>query len=229
MAYYRCPGCGLTTHSVAGRLSTNICPNCSAPLAAADAVRSDGRLPPFIRRRFAADAGSATAARRELDDLAWTLDDEESYVLALLVTELISNTVRHTGTETVGLEVGVSDEVVRVKVLDDGRGFVSAFRTGASPLDSHWGLYLLDELADRWEVTSTPSTAVSFELDRGSTLAASEPGRLGRALSEQARLGDAYERAVGTPAEAASFARLKAAGREVAASDAAAAGKRDGG
>ncbi len=226
MPYYRCPGCGLTTHSVAGRFTANICPNCSSPLGSSDRVAVDERRPPVIRRRFAAEPDSAAAARRELESLAWTLDREESSVLALLVTELIANSIQHadTGGEgIVGLDVRVSDERVRVRVRDDGNGFVAPFRRDDSPLDSHWGLYLLDELADRWEVSADPSTAVSFELDRAAvaTTAVDDAGRLGRALSEQARLGDAYRRALGTSAEMASFARLEAAGREVTASDAA--------
>jgi uncharacterized Zn finger protein (UPF0148 family) len=42
---------------------------------------------------------------------------------------------------------------------------------------------------------------------------------LGRALIDQARLGDAYERAVGTSAEQSAFVRLQRAGREVAQCD----------
>ena len=42
---------------------------------------------------------------------------------------------------------------------------------------------------------------------------------LGRAMIEQARLGDAYERAVGTSAEQSAFMRLQRAGREVSRCD----------
>jgi hypothetical protein len=42
---------------------------------------------------------------------------------------------------------------------------------------------------------------------------------LGRAMIEQARVGDAYERAVGTSAEQSAFARLRRAGREVTLCD----------
>jgi hypothetical protein len=38
-------------------------------------------------------------------------------------------------------------------------------------------------------------------------------------LIDQARLGDAYERAVGTSAEQSAFVRLQRAGREVAQCD----------
>ena len=42
---------------------------------------------------------------------------------------------------------------------------------------------------------------------------------LGRALIEQARVGDAFERAVGTSAEQSAFERLQRAGREVSRCD----------
>jgi anti-sigma regulatory factor (Ser/Thr protein kinase) len=169
MPYYRCPGCELTTHSVAGRFTPNICPNCSAPLDAGDRIHVDECHPPVIRRGFPLEPGSAAAARRELETLSWALDSEEAYVLALLVTELVTNSIQHAPGDDDGsvvLEVRVSDELVRVRVRDDGSGFRPAARTDDSPIDSHWGLYLVDELADRWEVSAAPSTVVSFELDR---------------------------------------------------------------
>jgi hypothetical protein len=46
--------------------------------------------------------------------------------------------------------------------------------------------------------------------------------RLEVALGEQARLGDAYERAVGTSAEQSTYARLQAAALDVARCDRAA-------
>ncbi len=32
MPYYRCPECGLTTHSVAGHSSAGMCASCAAPV-----------------------------------------------------------------------------------------------------------------------------------------------------------------------------------------------------
>lgn len=186
-------------------------------------------MPHAYRCRLPAEPSSAAAARRQLETLSWTLEPDESGILALLVTELIANSVQHADTAAdadVELDVSVSDEVVRVRVTDGGAGFVAPFRTGDSPLNSHWGLYLLDELADRWETRATPSTVVSFELDRPAaptTAPGPEPDeeKLTRALSEQARLAEAYQRAIGTSAEFSTYARLQAAGREVSAIDAA--------
>ena len=64
------------------------------------------------------------------------------------------------------LDVMLTASVVRVEVRDDGRGFVPAPRTRDSPLESHWGLHLIEELTDRWRVESDPHTVVWFELDR---------------------------------------------------------------
>ena len=169
--------------------------------------------------------GSAAAARRALETLSWTLDPEESWLLALLATELIANSVQHANTAAGGdvqLEANITNELVRVRVMDAGHGFVAPFRTDASPLDSHWGLHLLDLLADRWEVTGAPSTTVSFEVDRlrRSTNAPYDAGRLSRAIAEHGRLDDEYERAIGTSSEFASYQRLRSAAREVAESHA---------
>ncbi|HEX6460898.1 MAG TPA: ATP-binding protein, partial [Thermoleophilaceae bacterium] len=56
------------------------------------------------------------------------------------------------------------DERLRVEVGDDGPGFVPAPRSADAPLDSHWGLHLVEELADRWGVVAEPETLVWFEL-----------------------------------------------------------------
>ena len=182
--------------------------------------------PTEVDRRFPPEPAAAEAARREMETLGWAVDAEEANVLALLVTELVANSIQHAGcdgAETVRLEAQVTYDTVRVSVTDGGDGFVAPFRTEASPDDSHWGLHLLDALADRWEISGSPTTVVAFELDRGTRAPDERPDdtALGHALAEQARLGDAYGRAVGTSSEMASYERLRAAGREVVAIEAA--------
>jgi anti-sigma regulatory factor (Ser/Thr protein kinase) len=169
MPYYRCPDCGLTVHSVGGRSTRNTCPNCSAPLASADRIQIEEHHPAAITRRFPSERRSAGAARRELTTLLWNLDAMEFDVVALLVTEMIANSVKHSGMRqggSVRLDVTLTESLVRVEVRDDGPGFVPAARDDDSPLESHWGLHLIEELADRWEVETDPHTVVWFELDR---------------------------------------------------------------
>src|SRR4051812_30610658 len=142
MPYYRCPACGLTVHSVGGRFTRNVCPNCSGPLASADRIQIEEHHAAAITRRFPPGRRSAAAARRELETLSWNLDTAEFGVVALLVTELIANSVQHSGMRpggSVRLDVVLSETCVRVEVRDDGPGFVPAVRDDESPLESHWG------------------------------------------------------------------------------------------
>jgi anti-sigma regulatory factor (Ser/Thr protein kinase) len=169
MPYYRCPACALTAHSAAGRFTPNVCSNCSAPLTTSDRVHVEERHPATISRRFRSERRAAAAARRELETITWNLEGDEYQVLALLVSELVANSVKHSGADpnaAVSLDVAVTPQRVRVEVRDDGHGFEPAARTASSPLDSHWGLHLVDELTDRWEIVSGPQTLVWFELDR---------------------------------------------------------------
>jgi anti-sigma regulatory factor (Ser/Thr protein kinase) len=180
MPYYRCPACGLTVHSVGGRFTRSACPNCSAPLASVDRIQIEEHHPAAISRRFPPERRSAAAARRELETLLWNLDSAEFDVISLLVTEMIANSVKHSGMRpggSVRLDVALTEERVRVEVRDDGRGFVPAARDHDSPLESHWGLHLIEELADRWSVETDPYTVVWFELDRAPVAAAPMPGR----------------------------------------------------
>jgi anti-sigma regulatory factor (Ser/Thr protein kinase) len=113
--------------------------------------------------------GAVPDARRALDVLdeqvsAQTLDD-----LRLLVSELVTNSVRHARlleSQTIELKVKLLPETVRVEVNDQGGGFQPTPRTAQSDDQSGWGLYLVSRLADRWGVTSDGVTRVWFELDR---------------------------------------------------------------
>lgn len=115
--------------------------------------------------RLTGGADAAARARRELSRLPADLDPQLAETLRLLVTELVSNAVRHTAAETVSLKVLVGHTAVFTEVKDTGPGFDP---TGL-PLDDHtgWGLFLVERLADRWGVAhDDPGTAVWFELRR---------------------------------------------------------------
>jgi anti-sigma regulatory factor (Ser/Thr protein kinase) len=169
MPYYSCPECALTVRSDAGRFTTRICPRCSVPLVGSEQRYLPDRGPAEINRRFAAERQAGPLARRALETLLWRLDPTDFQVAALLTTELIANAVEHAGMDRrdwVRLNVALTDDRVRVAVSDEGPGFVPARRTPQAPLDSHWGLHLVEELADRWGVEAEPKNTVWFELDR---------------------------------------------------------------
>jgi anti-sigma regulatory factor (Ser/Thr protein kinase) len=138
-------------------------------LEGSERVHTADCSPVAISRHFVAEPQAAPAARRVLKTLLWDLDPTQSYVAALLTTELIANGVEHAGAgadTSVQLDVALTDERLRVEVVDEGSGFVPAPRSPDTPLDSHWGLHLVEELADRWGVVPEPQTLVWFELDR---------------------------------------------------------------
>ncbi len=100
--------------------------------------------------------------------------------LLLLVTELVTNAVRHGGVGSDGsvrIEIHQGPERMRVDVVDAGRGFE---RESARPGDGAggWGLFLVERIADRWGVGRTESgTNVWFELP-GERPAQSNPEQL---------------------------------------------------
>jgi two-component sensor histidine kinase len=102
---------------------------------------------------------SVAAARRafaEIDGLPAHREGD----LALVISEIVTNAVRHAG-------LGPEDEIeivgdfrgdgVRVTVRDGGKGFVR----GARSKDGGWGLEIVERLADDWGLEKG---AVWFEL-----------------------------------------------------------------
>jgi len=166
MSYYRCAECGLTVRRDARRFTARSCPRCSVPLERTDQV--DGPEPgaTTISRRFRAEPRAAQAARRALELLRWEPDQARFNVAALLTTELVANAIEHAGTGEVRFEAALIEDHIRVAVGDDGSGFSPVARSPGTPLDSHWGLHLVDQLADRWGVVTEPRTLVWFELHR---------------------------------------------------------------
>jgi anti-sigma regulatory factor (Ser/Thr protein kinase) len=87
--------------------------------------------------------------------------------LRLLVTELVTNSVRHGGGDNVQVRVLVQSSAVWTEVTDHGPGFDPG-NTGAPRADSTgWGLFLVERLADRWGAGhESGATKVWFELRR---------------------------------------------------------------
>ena len=106
-------------------------------------------------------------ARRELLADNGTLPSSVRDDVLLLVTELVTNAVRHSrgGREArVRVALRRGTDIVRVAVSDEGTGF-----TAEAPLErteaEGWGLTLVDLIADRWAVTPTASgTCAWFEI-----------------------------------------------------------------
>jgi anti-sigma regulatory factor (Ser/Thr protein kinase) len=113
---------------------------------------------------------SAAAARQAVGDLVGRLPDDVIGDVRLLVSELVTNALRHADLgddDKIVLAMDVRDDAVRVEVRDSGKGFEPPGElTGDPERIEGWGLYLVSTLADRWGVEGDGATRVWFELDR---------------------------------------------------------------
>ena len=126
-----------------------------------------GSIEDVVKLSLEGGPEAAVRARQALSRLRSELDPPTLESLRLLVTELVSNAVRHAGAPTVDLVVLVSAPAVRVEVTDHGPGFEPAGRTRGQDPEGGWGLYLVERLADRWGVAREErGTRVWFELER---------------------------------------------------------------
>ena len=86
----------------------------------------------------------------------------------IVVSELVTNAVRHGGAQGPGAIVRVDaallDGLLRVEVSDPGPGFEPGGHGPRS--DGGYGLHLLDRLAARWGVAGTEPVTVWVELSR---------------------------------------------------------------
>jgi anti-sigma regulatory factor (Ser/Thr protein kinase) len=110
---------------------------------------------------------AAAKARRALSQLRADLDPPLMETLRLLVTELVSNSVKHASAETISLKVLVGRSTVVTEVTDEGPGF-DPDETGRPRADqTGWGLFLVERLASRWGVSQeNGASKVWFELVR---------------------------------------------------------------
>jgi anti-sigma regulatory factor (Ser/Thr protein kinase) len=120
-----------------------------------------------VALRLVGGPDAAATARGALARLRADLDPPLMETLRLLVTELVTNSVRHAEGDTVSLRVTVKPASVWTEVRDNGPGFDPA--TTGTPREDRtgWGLFLVERLSDRWgTVRDTDGTRVWFELRR---------------------------------------------------------------
>jgi anti-sigma regulatory factor (Ser/Thr protein kinase) len=105
--------------------------------------------------RDAARVLSPPVSQRRLEDVR------------LLVSEIVTNSVRHAGMraeEWIRVRMEIGGGRVRIEVTDTGAGFDRPVKP--EPLgESGWGMFLLEEIADRWGVDHDGETCVWFEID----------------------------------------------------------------
>lgn len=120
--------------------------------------------------RLKATVASVRSARHALDDVPeLSAFPRLRFDAGLLVTELVSNSVRHSGmaaTDQITLAVSFGEGCLRVEVIDTGPGFEPPNLVEPPLGASGRGLFLVDALADEWAVDrSDAGTVVWFRMD----------------------------------------------------------------
>jgi anti-sigma regulatory factor (Ser/Thr protein kinase) len=118
---------------------------------------------------LARDPDSPAEARRALGEVSDHLSPRRLEDAQLLVSELVTNAIRHAGLDdddVIKLVVVTADRALRIEVCDPGPGFEVSQPVPDPARPSGWGLYLVRELSDRWGVEHREQTRVWFELDR---------------------------------------------------------------
>jgi anti-sigma regulatory factor (Ser/Thr protein kinase) len=113
-------------------------------------------------------SGAAAAARRAFSAGNGMLPAAIRDDVLLLVSELVTNAVRHAGAgpeRPLQVQLQQGPRWVAVAVTDEGPGFTWCPRPSARNESGGWGLFLVDQIADRWGVErGTSGSCVWFKI-----------------------------------------------------------------
>ena len=104
-------------------------------------------------------------ARAALEVFDQILSPEVLEDLQLVVSELVTNSVKFGPKQSITLALSVGSQgVVQGEVIDQGDGEQAKVEMSVEPtIDGGWGLHLVDQVATRWGVREG-STHVWFEI-----------------------------------------------------------------
>ena len=129
----------------------------------------DGPSTDSVHRSLAPDLDAPAAARWALDGFRGQLEDDVVERSALVVTEVVTNSVTHAGltaAQPIDLNIQVSPGCLRIEVRDEGTGGFDPVVTLPYPgQDSGRGFWMVDQLTDRWGIDFAHSTSVWCEFD----------------------------------------------------------------
>src|SRR3954469_10047343 len=93
---------------------------------------------------------AAFLARRAVADLEGKIDASVLPDLRLLVSELVTNSVKYGGDGPVRLEIEASEDRLRAEIIDQGVGFTPVARDDDLDKVGGWGLHLVERLTTKW-------------------------------------------------------------------------------
>src|SRR6266487_1341717 len=124
---------------------------------------------PSVHVCLPSDSRAAGAARRSMRLLEGYVPEETIEDVNLLVTELVSNSVKHAslmGEQEIQVDANPTERQIRVEVTNPG-GAQVANKLPEKAQESGWGLLLVTKVASRWGVVTNGRTQVWFEIDLG--------------------------------------------------------------
>jgi anti-sigma regulatory factor (Ser/Thr protein kinase) len=107
---------------------------------------------------LAHNASAPLAARRALAQLARDLSDDELRDARIVVTELVSNSVRHAHDGAIELRLDLTATHLLIEVTDGGSAAAPVLvHDGTDALAPHgWGLHIVESLCESWGVRDGP-------------------------------------------------------------------------
>jgi transcriptional regulator with XRE-family HTH domain/anti-sigma regulatory factor (Ser/Thr protein kinase) len=100
-------------------------------------------------KRFPTTTLSPSLARAALAATAVGIPTDTFDDAALLTSELVTNSVKHSGSDWIDVEITLAPRVLRIEVSDQS---TAPIRPETPDIDGGWGLRLVAELAARWGV-----------------------------------------------------------------------------
>jgi serine/threonine-protein kinase RsbW len=114
---------------------------------------------------LAPNPASVAEARTAVVEALPELDADRENTVRLLISELVTNAVRHSDCDEPVELRATWNSMVRVEVIDHGDGFAPTPRSRPIDEPGGYGLFLVGSLADRWGVETDDYTTVWFELN----------------------------------------------------------------
>jgi anti-sigma regulatory factor (Ser/Thr protein kinase) len=104
------------------------------------------------------DASAPITARRALEQLAHDLSEDQLRDARIVVTELVSNSVRHASEGAIELRLDLTATHLVIEVTDGGSAAAPVLvHDGKEALVPHgWGLHIVDSLSESWGVRDAP-------------------------------------------------------------------------
>ena len=122
---------------------------------------------PTLDCAVACSSRAPSEARQALDDLDGQIETGLLRDVKLIVSELVTNSVRHSGSEEpIRMRAWARPTGLKVEISDGGYGFEPRSPRREGHEEGGRGLMILEALAERWGVTHDGRSRVWFEVSQ---------------------------------------------------------------